>query len=271
MRTIPPIITFSEQVYRALLILYPAAYRREYGPLMAQVFRDVCRERYGQDGLAGMALWWCATLLDLTLTVIEERRKVNFTMSKAMFSQLAGPFLILGGAFGALAAFSQLQPGDHYSYYGVYQVLLLLIAPSFLFIGLGCLGLALRYSAALGTLRKGLLALSGAASLMMAGGVIAEQIRESLWNIWFATSLVHVIALALFGLLYARSPFLPIFRWLPLQIVAGWVMMMGITGRFSEPFDNLLTFLMVLGIGLGWLAIGLVVHRQRQAAEPVPA
>jgi hypothetical protein len=264
----PPVIIFSEQVYRALLILYPAAYRQEYGPLMAQVFRDVCRERYGQDGLAGMALWWCATLLDLTVTVIEERRKVNFTMSKATFGQLAGPFLILGGAFGALAAFSQLQPGDHYSYYGLYQVLLLLAAPSFLFVGLGCLGLALRYSAALGTLRKGLLALSGTASLVMAGGLI---VSESLWDIWVVAGLVHVIALALFGLLYARAPFLPVFRWLPLQIVAGWVMIMGVTERFSQSIDNLLTFLMMLGIGLGWLAIGLVVHRQRQAAEPVPA
>lgn len=266
-----PMLAFSERIYRALLLLYPADYRREYGGQMAQVFRDVCRDRYRQAGLVGMALWWCATLLDLTFTVIEEWRKVKFTMSKATFSQLAGAFLILGGAFGALAAFSQLQPGDHYSYYGVYQVLLLLFAPGFLLIGSGCLGLALRYSAALGTLRKGLLGLIGIGALAMAGGLIAQRIDESLWNLWFVASLIHVIALALFGVLFARAPFLPIFRWLPLQIVAGWVMMMGITDRFAPPFDNLLTFLMALGIGLGWLAIGLVVHRQRPAAEPVAA
>jgi hypothetical protein len=36
-----PSLAVSEHIYRALVLLYPAAYRREYGDLMVQVFRDM--------------------------------------------------------------------------------------------------------------------------------------------------------------------------------------------------------------------------------------
>jgi hypothetical protein len=69
-----PLIALSERLYRAMLILYPSAYRHEYGEWMVQVFRDVSRDRYRRQGRAGLAAWWCAALVDLSQTVIEQRR-----------------------------------------------------------------------------------------------------------------------------------------------------------------------------------------------------
>jgi hypothetical protein len=130
-QTIPtPMLSIAERVYHALLILYPSDYRRDYGSLMVQVFRDVSRDRYREQGPAGIALWWCATLLDLTLTVIEQRRKVRFAMVKSRLIQLTGILLVAGGICGVIAAFSQLQPGSHYTYRGVYQLATYLVAPT---------------------------------------------------------------------------------------------------------------------------------------------
>jgi hypothetical protein len=263
----PRWIALSEQVYRALIFLYPADYRREYGALMVQVFRDVCRDTYRQDGLLGAALWWLRTLLDLTLTVVEQRRKMQLGMSKSNFMHLAGLFLVIGGAFGAVSAFSQLQPGDHYTYYGVYQVLLWLIAPSFFFIGLGTIGLGMRFAEPLGKVGQWTAYVMGVASLGMTFGMVASWLNEDMWNVWYVLGLVHVAALTLFALLHLFNRALPIFRALPLQLAAGWwFVWLGFPALFPEVTRNLLLFLMMGGIGLVWLAIGLAIHRQQRAA-----
>lgn len=269
MRIQTPLITLSERIYRALLILYPADYRLEYGGLMVQIFRDVSRDAYHSRGAIGLAFWWCATLLDLTRTVIEQRKKV--TMSKSTWIQITGSLLVVGGAFCALAAFSQFQPDDHYSYYGIYQVLILLMAPGFLLVGLGCAGLVLRYGSALGALGQGTLYLTSIGALVMVVGMVATLIQDSLWNIWLAGCILHVVALIAFGLLHVWKPTLPVFRALPLQIAAGWLVISMIAQVFPQATANLLSFLMFFGMGLAWLAIGLAVHRQQSQAVPAAA
>lgn len=70
-------ITLAERLYRALLMFYPAEYRREYGTPMVQVFRDVSRAAYHKRGLVGLVRWWYATVFDLIRTVIEQRREAR--------------------------------------------------------------------------------------------------------------------------------------------------------------------------------------------------
>lgn len=265
-------ITFSEHIYGALLILYPAEFRRDYGPLMRQIFRDVSRERYQYQGAAGLALWWCRTLLDLAFTVIEERRKVRFVMFKSTFVQLTGIMLVIGGALSGIAAFSQFQPGDHYSYYGIYQLLLLALAPGWFLLSLGCFGLALRYDQALGAAGRWMLYVTAIGFLVMAVGVVGTSIQDSLWNIWMAGGILHVIGLTGFSLLHLRKPALPIFRALPLQIAGGWLVIgLGILRTDSQATNNALSFLLFVGMGLAWLAIGLAVNRKQREAALVTA
>jgi len=258
-------ITLSERLYTALLVLYPADYRHEYGTLMVQLFRDVSREKYQGQGTLGLAFWWCATLFDLTYTALEQRRRIKFTMSKSSFTQMTGMFLIAGGVCGAVAAFSQLQPDDHYRYYGVFQLLIWLLAPSFLLIGLGNIGLAWRIRSTLGALGQWSLFVAGLGALVMAGGAVATQIDASLWNVWYIGGIVHIVGLAGFGLLHVRKPVLPVFRALPLQIAAGLlVLLLGFLRSDSLFLNNALSFLMLFGMGLAWLGIGMKLHRQQQ-------
>lgn len=63
----------SLKVYGWLLSAYPAEFRREYGPLMAQVFRDRCREKGRVGGHAGLLRLWMETLLDLIQTAPKEQ------------------------------------------------------------------------------------------------------------------------------------------------------------------------------------------------------
>ncbi len=66
------ILSISEQLYRMLLQLYPAEHRREYGPLMAQVFRDMCHDAHLQSGTFGLMRLWSYTLSDVARTTVTE-------------------------------------------------------------------------------------------------------------------------------------------------------------------------------------------------------
>jgi hypothetical protein len=65
-------IALFEHIYGALLVLYPSKYRLEYSSAMIQVFRDMCRRLYHEQGRAGLVRWWVVTLTDLVRTAIEQ-------------------------------------------------------------------------------------------------------------------------------------------------------------------------------------------------------
>lgn len=265
-------IAFAERVYCMLLLLYPADYRRDYGRLMQQIFRDVSRDKYRRYGTLKMMFWWCKTLLDLVLTVIEQRRKAKLTMSKSTFVQLTGILLIIGSGFGMLAAFSQFQPDDHHTYYGIYQMLILLSVPGFLFVGLGCIGLGLRYSQIFGTMGQWTLYLTGIGAWVMGVGLVIASISDWQWQVWLAGGILHGLALAAFGLMHLRKPTLPIFRALPLQMALGWlVFILGVLQTSSQTANNALSFLFMFGMALGWLGIGQILHRQQHETLPATA
>ena len=57
-----------DRLYRLLLYAYPKQFRRTYGALMAQAFRDSCRDRLRGKGLPGL-LSLCLFLF-LTLSIM---------------------------------------------------------------------------------------------------------------------------------------------------------------------------------------------------------
>jgi hypothetical protein len=62
----------SERLYQKLLAVYPADYRREYAPQMAQLFRDLLRDARRQHPALGPARLWLRVLPELGLTAGRE-------------------------------------------------------------------------------------------------------------------------------------------------------------------------------------------------------
>jgi uncharacterized membrane protein len=63
----------SQRVYGLLLLAYPLEFRREYGPHMAQVFRDCERRERKLQRVAGLPRLWLHVLSDLSKTAPKER------------------------------------------------------------------------------------------------------------------------------------------------------------------------------------------------------
>lgn len=81
----------SERIYRMLLHAYPSGYRRQYGPLMAQAFRDLAREAYRHPGVAHLVKLWMNTLTDVATTAAVEH--VDVLLNRATPTQLPPPSL----------------------------------------------------------------------------------------------------------------------------------------------------------------------------------
>lgn len=64
--------SIAERLYRVLLFAYPAKHRREYGPLLVQLFRDLCRDSYRQKGPLGLIQLWIYVLVDTVVTAAVE-------------------------------------------------------------------------------------------------------------------------------------------------------------------------------------------------------
>lgn len=68
----PRVQAVLDRVYRILLITYPSEHRREYGPLMAQAFGDLCHDAYRQRGASGLVRLCGRVLWDLVTTASVE-------------------------------------------------------------------------------------------------------------------------------------------------------------------------------------------------------
>jgi signal peptidase I len=67
-----------------MMMVYPAAYRQEFGAQMTQTFRDLCRETYIQEGTVGLirrAMFECADVLATAPGQHIDVRRLN-TMSE---------------------------------------------------------------------------------------------------------------------------------------------------------------------------------------------
>jgi hypothetical protein len=71
------LVVLSNIAYRLLLLTYPARFRREYGPHMAQAFRDCCLRALHQTGPPGVLRLWSLTLVDWLKSVIEQPARVT--------------------------------------------------------------------------------------------------------------------------------------------------------------------------------------------------
>jgi lipopolysaccharide/colanic/teichoic acid biosynthesis glycosyltransferase len=105
----------STWVYRLLLAVYPAGFRRTYGPHMLQIFRDCCRDAYRQGGILGLGELWLHTLGDLGMTAVQEHLQKGSRMKLKRWFDVAVALiglLLLAPLFALIAATIKLDsPG----------------------------------------------------------------------------------------------------------------------------------------------------------------
>jgi len=89
------VAVWSTQLYRALLLVYPASFRRAYGDEMAHAFRDLCRDAQRTSGAGGVLALWPRALRDLLLAASAEHVGGLTMLRLTLILSLAAPALFL--------------------------------------------------------------------------------------------------------------------------------------------------------------------------------
>jgi hypothetical protein len=86
---------WSARLYRALLLAYPASFRRAYGDEMARAFRDLCRDAWRTGGAGGVLALWPGALRDLLLAASAEHVGGLTMLRVTLILSLAAPTLFM--------------------------------------------------------------------------------------------------------------------------------------------------------------------------------
>lgn len=262
------LLVLSVRLYRVLLLLYPAEFRREFGGQLVQVFRDVCRDSYRRRGVVGLAAWWGVALFDLLRSVLVERREMRFAVSGTKLNQWSGWLCIFGGSFILAAGVSQLLPSSGASVGAVYVLSLYALVPGMVLVMLGLLGIWLRYRRAFEWFSRTALWI-----MLISAGVTALSwlliliVSVDFWSVFLVGWLVHMGAQTAFGGYMATTHLLP--KWnfallissvLPLTVIV-------LVLRSIQPMEsaNWAAFVVLLLISLGWLLVGGALNSQSSA------
>ena len=274
--TDPGLITLSTNTYRLLLAFYPTRFRREYGPHMAQVFRDCCLKTYRKSGLTGMLALWSLTLFDWFKTVVEEQvfREVEMTRTKLIrlsgWGMMVSPislFIGLGDPVQYRLLFYNLfgAPADRSSFntvqYVTEKVPIFLVFIGLIFILFGFLGFYSRYHERFGGLGRLSLRLCVISSGVTAlGGTLSFTSLDLWWYVFLVGFLFTFVCLALFGVITFREKPLP--RWNALPLFTGvWfpgTLIIGLSLGWDEnPYFLILPMLISL---LGLIGLGHILQ-----------
>lgn len=259
-------LDWSVSLYTALLVLYPADYRRAYGAHMTQLFRDLARDAARCSGSAGLLSLWLMAGFDLLKSAVEERRRAPLRLTRAGLQRVLNLCLIAGGACFAIASYSQLQPYTHYVYRGLYQTSISFLYPAIVLLALGSAGLAWSVWHRASPLARLMTAAAWTGMVIICAALLGSALipgdQDWSWHLAMLGLILHFAGLGLFGLINLRARLIG--RWTALPALMGaaffslWLF--GLTG--SEPFGPQWgAFLIFAGLGLGYILIGVSLRR----------
>jgi hypothetical protein len=89
------VAVWSARLYRALLLVFPAAFRRAYGDEMAHAVRDLCHDAWRTGGVWGVLALWPGALRDLLPAASAEHVGELTMLRLTLILSLAAPALFV--------------------------------------------------------------------------------------------------------------------------------------------------------------------------------
>jgi hypothetical protein len=258
----------GERVYRGILGVYPAEFRRRFGEDMVQLFHDRLRDARSGGAPGGAVLAWIALLTDVVLTAPREHLRRNrtvansFTSAPSLTSRVLGIAGIAAG-LAILAAFVIDLPS------GLFRDRLVVFGLGVIAIGIGVhRRQALRAPVAS-------LAVTVALVAAVAFFLVTVPFFEAPNIAVFWSGIALWLASAAFGAVSALIG--------AVSRIGGWAVAVGslltVTGidrlgfvsETSPTIFNTLSQVGIVAMALGWIALGLDVALRRVTTPDAPA
>ena len=264
------------RIYRALLRLYPAAFRARFGDEMVQLLGDQLRDARASHAPARVAVAWLGALGDLVVTAASERAAGDRTVAHSLVAPSRLNRVLGGvGILGGLVLVAALIPGIPWSW-AVFNLRLVLFE-------LGAIAVVLAIHGLQSTRGRWLsLTVSTATILANAWHMVMSVIFVTrpqppepdpefrpLYAIaanamWLSNALFGVVALRL-GVVSRRGPIV--------LTIGSLLAATGVGGNLSHELADALTPFTVAGVvmvGVAWILLGIEVATRRRTVIVSP-
>jgi hypothetical protein len=264
----PSIVKFSTLIYRGLLAFYPPRFRREFGPHMAQVFRDCCLKAYRRSGPPGMLALWTLTLFDWFKTMLEEQLSRGTEMTRTKFIRMGGWALILGGALFAFSLAVGVQGSSWGGRVRITEALaidtpIILLMFAHLLMVTGMLAVRARYAEVVGVGASHMLtAAAVAAAVAAVGGLMFAFPGDFGFMFWFLGNLALFFLLTIFGFVGQQRDRLALWNGLAMSTGISSILFMIIA---SSGISDVISVgaLILIGLSLALLGATLIMSDRR--------
>ena len=255
----PNALDLSGRIYSLLLYAYPAAFRREYGRLMAQLFRDEVRDTQQGGGTAGLVGLWLLTIYDLLKTAFAEHIWEVFHMSMEKLQRWSGLAAAIAGPLWVSLFLIEVEE----------NILFLFFVPTLLFMAVGLTGLYRRLPASLNLGNRLAFGVALIGLLLMLVSALGLGLTEAdcFWNIMVVAFLTVIVGIAGMGVIAISKRALGRLSFVPLA-QAAFLAGTFFTGGDSGPDPLQITFTVLFGIS--WMLLGVALWSTREDA-PGPA
>jgi hypothetical protein len=269
------LLAVADHLYRALLMLYPRAFRREFGPHMVQAFGDLCRQVERERGAMALLGLWAPLARDLAVSALQERLLEGVHMprwsrwshlSRSVVVRAGGAAALLGGALLLLSFLSHPQ--------GVARAVVPGSVAGLILGMVGLHALLWRREGRLGALGfvlvgvglvLGLIGMTGSAL-----GVLDPNPIAPIINTGEHAGLVFIGAgMLLWGIVTLRMQALG--RWSVMPLVIGLLSLTGIAVLNPDAFAAVEHSVMPLVFAASWIPLGYALLTRRIEASTVPS
>jgi hypothetical protein len=261
-----------ERVYRALLRVYPAAFRARFADEMVQLFSDQLRDARSDGAPAGATRTWLRTLGDLAVTAASEHARRDRTVAHSLAvspsnsSRVLGLIGILGGLI-LVAGFVGAFPWDSPE-----AVNLRIILGN-----VGAIAIVIAVHRRQASVAPVLALLAAVSALLANGWYIAWLVLSPSGHfglIGFFAGIALWLTGAVFGLVTLRLGVVT--RWGALAVAIGSVLAvtgidrLGLTSSANPTIFGPLSLGGLILNGLGWILLGIDVAIRRRVPDRQP-
>lgn len=254
----------AERVYRGILGLYPAEFRRRFGEDMVQLFHDRLRDARSGRALGGTALAWISLLVDALVTAPREHLRRHRTVAQSLSSAPSAASRVLGIAgivagLAILAAFVIDLPS------GLFRDRLIVFGIGVIAIGIG---VHRRQASRAPTASMAATVVLGVSVALFLVTVVMEL--PSIAVFWSGAALW--LGSAAFGAVTALIG--------AVSRIGGWAVAigsllaltgidrLGLVSQMSPTIFNTVSQVGIVTMGVGWILLGLDLAVRRVTTQP---
>lgn len=249
----------GERVYRGLLRLYPARFRRRFGEDMVQLFQDRLRDARSERSPGGLVRAWMAVLGDVAVTAPLEHLRRNRSMAHSLSPVPSTASRVLGAAgiiagLAILVAFVVDLPS------GVSRDRLIVFGIGVIAIGIGVHRRGAWRAPAASSAATGLLV--GVVSIFLIATVTEAPAIAAFWSqvaLWLGSAAFGAVA-ALIGAVSRIGAWAVAIGSL---VTLTGIDRLGLVSEAAPTMFNTLSQAGIVAMAVGWIVLGVDVAVRR--------